>query len=170
MCMRIQVSRNLITTASFGSRVVDSYTILNNGSAPISAIDLYLPEEYEIHFLSMEAVDESGNTIQVIRQENEDGMMYWKLHFPEPIGFQTEYSFVTTMYMHTLFWLSIPSEFEYQIRFLKYPVLSYVLTNAEFTIRAINQQDFLNTIKDIKPVVSDDELIKFKEWTDEFGG
>ena len=132
--MRIQVSRNLITTANFGSRVVDSYTILNNGSAPISAIDLYLPEEYEIHFLSMEAVDESGNTIQAIRQENEDGMMHWKLHFPEPIGFQTEYSFDTTMYMHTLFWLSIPSEFEYQIRFLKYPVLSYVLTNAEFAL------------------------------------
>ena len=43
-------------------------------------------------------------------------------------------------------------------------------TNTEFKIRAIVQQDFLNVIKEIKPVVSNDELIRFKEWTDEFGG
>ncbi|TFH09360.1 MAG: hypothetical protein E4H14_04555, partial [Candidatus Thorarchaeota archaeon] len=132
--MRIRVSRNFITTASYGSRVEDSYTILNNGSAPISAIDIYLPEEYEIHFLSMEAVDDSDTSIQVMRMKNEDGLMHWKLHFPKPIGFQTEYKFETTMYMHTLFWLSNPSEFEYQLRFLRYPVLPYVLSDAQFAL------------------------------------
>ncbi|MFW9843638.1 MAG: FKBP-type peptidyl-prolyl cis-trans isomerase, partial [Candidatus Thorarchaeota archaeon] len=35
--MRIRVQRNFITTPSYGSRVEDSYTVLNNGSAPISA-------------------------------------------------------------------------------------------------------------------------------------
>ncbi|MGY5880119.1 MAG: FKBP-type peptidyl-prolyl cis-trans isomerase [Candidatus Thorarchaeota archaeon] len=137
--MRIRVDRNFITTASFGSRVEDSYTILNNGSAPISAIDLYLPEEYEIHFLSIEAVDDSDTAIQVIRQENEAGMMHWKLHFPEPVGYQNEYTFETTMYMHTLFWLSNPSEFEYQLRFLKYPVLPYVLSTAKFALSFENE-------------------------------
>ena len=137
--MRIQVDRNFITTASFGSRVEDSYTVLNNGSAPISAIDLYLPEEYEIHFLSIEAVDESENTIQIVRHENEDGMMHWKLHFPEPVGFQDAYSFDTTMYMHTLFWLSKPTEFEYQLSFLRYPILPYVLTNAKFALSFENE-------------------------------
>ncbi len=132
--MRIEVDRTFIITASFGSRVQDSYTITNNGSAPISAIDLYLPEKYEIHFLSMEATDESGNTIRVVRHENLDGMMHWKLHFPVAVGFQETYVFRATMYMHTLFWLTNAQEFEYQLRFLKYPVLPYVLTNAKFAL------------------------------------
>ena len=138
--MRIRASRNLIVAASYGSRVEDSYTILNNGSAPISAIDLYLPEEYGIHFLSIEAVDESDAAIQVIRQEDEAGMMHWKLHFPKPIGYQSEYSFETTMYMHTLFWLSKPTEFEYKLRFIKYPVLPYVLTDASFSLSFDNDE------------------------------
>jgi len=132
--MRIDVVRNFIITASYGSRVEDSYTITNNGSAPISAIDLYLTEKYEIHFLSMKAVDNSQNTIRIVRYENVDGMMHWKLHFPVAIGFQESYSFRATMYMHTLFWLSDPSEFEYQLRFLKYPLLPYVLGNAQFIL------------------------------------
>ncbi|TFG32531.1 hypothetical protein EU528_03355, partial [Candidatus Thorarchaeota archaeon] len=132
--MRIQVERNFITTASYGSRVEDSYTVLNNGSAPISAIDIYLPEKYEIHFLSMEAVDESDNTIKIVRHANEGGMMHWKLHFPESVGYQDAYSFDTTMYMHSLFWLSDPTEFEYQLSFLRYPILPYVLRTAKFSL------------------------------------
>lgn len=132
--MRIDVVRNFIITASFGSRVEDSYTITNNGSAPISAIDLYLTESYEIHFLSMEVVDNAQNTIRIVRHENVDGMMHWKLHFPVAIGFQESYSFRATMYMHTLFWLSDPAEYEYQLRFLKYPLLPYVLGNAQFIL------------------------------------
>lgn len=132
--MRIDVSRNFLVTASYGSRVIDTYTITNNGSAPISAIDVYLPEEYEVHFISMEAEDLDKNTIQVVRGDNENGLMNWKLHFQESIDFQESYSFVTTMYMHTLFRLTIPKEFEYQLRFLKYPVMPYVLTNARFAL------------------------------------
>lgn len=37
-------------------------------------------------------------------------------------------------------------------------------------VRPISQQDFLNVIEKIKPVVSDEELQKFQEWTDEYGG
>ena len=37
-------------------------------------------------------------------------------------------------------------------------------------VRPISQQDFLNVLKKIKPVVSDEELQKFTEWTDEYGG
>ncbi len=132
--MRIDVVRNFILTASFGSRVEDDYIITNNGSAPINSIDLYLPESYEIHFLSMIAVDVAQNTIRIVRHENVDGMMHWKLHFPVAIGFQESYIFRTTMYMHTLFWLSIPREYEYQLSFLRYPVLPYVLGNAKFML------------------------------------
>ncbi|MHA1576448.1 MAG: hypothetical protein ACTSU3_03730, partial [Candidatus Thorarchaeota archaeon] len=132
--MRIEVTRNFITTASFGSRVEDNYVITNNGSAPISAIDVYLPERYEIHFLFMETVDEAGNTIRVVRHENADGLIHWKLHFPKAVDFQETYTFRSSMYMHTLFKLTIPDEREYQLSFLKYPVLPYVLTDARFVL------------------------------------
>ena len=132
--MRIEVTRQLITTASYGSRVEDHYTVTNNGSAPINAIDLYLPEEYEIHFLAMEVVDQYDESIRVVRHANENELMHWKLHFSEPVEFQETYTFQTTMFMHTLFWLSNAQEFEYQIRFLKYPVMPYVLSRASFTL------------------------------------
>lgn len=141
--MRIEVTRDFITTSSFGSRVEDAYTITNNGSAPINAIDLYLPQRYEIHFLSMDAIDESDKTIKVVQHENVDGMMHWKLHFPEPVGFQKEYSFETIMYMHTLFFLSDPTEFEYELSFLKYPVLPYVLKSAKFALSFENEGELI---------------------------
>ncbi|MHA1619487.1 MAG: AAA family ATPase [Promethearchaeota archaeon] len=37
-------------------------------------------------------------------------------------------------------------------------------------VRPINQQDFFNVMEKIKPVVSDEEIERFKEWTNEFGG
>ncbi|MBE0527465.1 MAG: hypothetical protein IH631_11025, partial [Candidatus Thorarchaeota archaeon] len=92
------------------------------------------PEKYEVHFISMEAEDLDGNTIEVVRGDTENGLMHWKLHFQESVGFQESYSFVTTMYMHTLFLLTVPQEFEYQLRFLKYPVMPYVLSKAGFAL------------------------------------
>jgi vacuolar protein-sorting-associated protein 4 len=40
----------------------------------------------------------------------------------------------------------------------------------EFTVRAINRNDFVNTMKKIKPVVSKEDVQKFLDWQDEFGG
>jgi FKBP-type peptidyl-prolyl cis-trans isomerase 2 len=137
--MRIEVSRQFVTTASYGSQIIDSYTITNNGSVPISAIDVYLPEEYQNHFLSMEGIDQSGESIRVVRYGNVNGLVHWKLHFPESVEYQETYTFETTMYMHTLFWLSNPSEFEYQLKFLKYPVVPYVLSKASFALTFENE-------------------------------
>ena len=137
--IRIQVLRDFITTASYGSRVEDAYTVTNNGSAPINAIDVYLPERYEHNFLSMVGEDGNDNVLQIVRYENENGSMHWKVHFPEPVGFQETYSFTTIMYMHSLFWLSNPNEYEYQLQFIKYPVVPYVLTSARFSLSFENE-------------------------------
>jgi vacuolar protein-sorting-associated protein 4 len=40
----------------------------------------------------------------------------------------------------------------------------------EFTIRAINVNDFKKTLSKIKPVVSNDEINNFLKWKQEFGG
>lgn len=37
-------------------------------------------------------------------------------------------------------------------------------------VRPITQEDFLNVMKFIKPVVSEEEIQKFEEWRDEYGG
>lgn len=40
----------------------------------------------------------------------------------------------------------------------------------DIDVRPIEQKDFLEVLKDVKPVVSDEELERFREWTEEFGG
>lgn len=132
--MRVDVSRTFSTTEHYGSRVVDGYTIVNNGSAPISSFDIFLPSRYEGNFLSMVAIDLDGNEVQIIRMEDADGMLHWRLYFYEPIGFQESYAFETTMYMSSLFWLTDPSEWEYRLEFLKYPLLLYVIRQAQFQL------------------------------------
>ncbi|MGY5855535.1 MAG: FKBP-type peptidyl-prolyl cis-trans isomerase [Candidatus Thorarchaeota archaeon] len=132
--MKVDVARLIIPTANFGSRVDDTYTVVNNGSAPISSIDVYLPDEYASNFLSMSAADLDNNEVHLNRLEDNGGMLHWRLHFDEPIGFQEQYSFKTTMQMTSLFWLSNPHDWEYKLNFLKYPYLPYIIRDAEFAL------------------------------------
>lgn len=43
-------------------------------------------------------------------------------------------------------------------------------SGSSIQIRPVVQADFIEVIKEVKPVVSDEELIRFQEWTEEFGG
>jgi FKBP-type peptidyl-prolyl cis-trans isomerase 2 len=132
--MKVDVSRKVTPTNHYGSTVVDDYAIVNNGSAPINSIDIYLPKEYASNFLSMVAVDSDGNEIVVVQLADSDGMLHWKLYFRNPIGFQEEFSFTTTMYMTGVFYLTIPTEWEYRITFMRYPYLPYVIRRAQFAL------------------------------------
>ena len=132
--MRMDASRSFIVTPNFGSRVVDTYTIKNNGSVPISSIDVYLPEEYESNIIEFVAADTSDNEIGVVRLDNANGMVRWRLHFPDAVKFQESFTFKTTTYMHTLFYLVVAAEFEYRLEFLRYPIVPYVLNNANFAL------------------------------------
>jgi hypothetical protein len=132
--MRVDVTRTFITSEHYGAQVTDGYTIVNNGSAPINSLDVFLPDRYSGNFLSMSAIDLGENEVQVIRMDDSDGMLHWRLYFYEPIGFQESYSFETTMYMTSLFWVTDPTEWEYRLEFLKYPLLSYVIRQAHFTL------------------------------------
>jgi len=132
--MHVDVVRSLLTTAHFGNRVDDTYTIANNGSAPINSLDVYLPDRYSGNFLSMDASDTDGNEVQVVRMEDSNGFLHWRLYFHRPIGHQEAYTFETSMYMTSLFWLTIPDEWEYRLEFLKYPLLSYIIGRGEFSL------------------------------------
>jgi FKBP-type peptidyl-prolyl cis-trans isomerase 2 len=132
--MKIDTSRVFVPLDHYGARVDDTYTIHNNGSAPIGSIDVYLSDEYEHNFLSYSGEDPDDQEIRIVRLENTDGMLHWRFHFADPIGFQEEYTFETRMVMASLFWLTDSDEWEYQLEFLKYPVLPYITRNAEFVL------------------------------------
>ncbi|TFG29323.1 hypothetical protein EU527_16040 [Candidatus Thorarchaeota archaeon] len=132
--MKIDVTRNLILTASYGSRIEEDYTITNNGSVPISSLEVYMPEEYESNFLSISAKDGNSDAFQVTRLTNVDGFMHWRIHLSKQVGFQETYTFELTTYMHSLFWLTDAFEFQYRLSFLKYPVLPYIINKATFTL------------------------------------
>ncbi|MFB0560718.1 MAG: AAA family ATPase [Candidatus Lokiarchaeia archaeon] len=42
------------------------------------------------------------------------------------------------------------------------------LSDKNVKVRPVNRQDFLEALQGVKPVVSPSELVKFKEWADEF--
>ncbi|MFX1483615.1 MAG: FKBP-type peptidyl-prolyl cis-trans isomerase [Promethearchaeota archaeon] len=132
--MRVEVVRSFVTTPNYGSRVVDEYTITNNGSVPINYIDIFLPVSYSDNFLSMIASDPDNNPTRIVRMEDSNGMMHWRVFFSDSVGFQESYTFTTTMYMASLFWLTNGQEWEYRLEFLKYPLLQYVLRRAKFSL------------------------------------
>ncbi len=45
-----------------------------------------------------------------------------------------------------------------------------VTGNGDFNVRPVNMEDFVKTIKKIKPVVSQKEISRFLKWKEEFGG
>ncbi len=132
--MKIDVSRTFVPTNHFGSRADDSYTVVNNGSAPISSIDLFLPDRFADNFLSISAIDDDANEVLMVRLEDPNNQYHWRIYFNEPVGFQESYSFETTMYLTSLFKLTIPAEWEYQLEFIKYPSLPYVIRSAQFAL------------------------------------
>lgn len=132
--MKLDVSRSFVPTEHYGSKVVDEYTVINNGSVPVNSIDIYLPNQYSPNFLSIVAEDPDGNEINIVRLQDSSGMLHWRVHFIEPIGFQEEYTFTTTIQMTSLFFLSDKTEWEYELSFMRYPYLPYIIRNARFAL------------------------------------
>lgn len=132
--MRMDATRSLIITPNFGTRAEDTFVITNNGSVPINAIDIYLPERYESNLLQFAASDTSGNEIHFVRLSNANGMIRWRLHFSDAIRLGESYTVKTITYMHSLFYLTIQQDFEYQLEFIRYPIVPYVLHDAVFSL------------------------------------
>ncbi|MFW9795287.1 MAG: FKBP-type peptidyl-prolyl cis-trans isomerase, partial [Candidatus Thorarchaeota archaeon] len=132
--MKVDVTRTFTPTSHFGSRVIDEYTVINNGSVPISSLDIFLPMKYHGNFLAIDAVDVDGNEMQVIRMANSNDMLHWRIYFNNPVGFKEAFFFTTTMYMASLFWVTDVTEWEYRLEFLKYPLLSSVIRSAKFAL------------------------------------
>jgi hypothetical protein len=132
--MHLSVSRTLSDLTYHTTQIVDVFTIENNGSAPISAFEMYLPATYASKFLSLTAVDGSKRELSIIQLNDSTGMMHWRIYLFEPTGFQESSTVKTTMYFHSIDTLTSFSGNVYQISFLKYPVVPYVLLYASLSL------------------------------------
>jgi hypothetical protein len=132
--MQIEVDRSIFTRLYHTTEVEDSYIIHNNGSAPISAIEIFLPEKWSNNFLSISATDSSDNDIRIERLEDTHGLLHWRVFFQDPISYQETYEFSTSTWLHSISTLVDFDGQLYEIGFLKYPVLPYVIRAMDFHI------------------------------------
>lgn len=133
--MRLDVSREIHTELYHTTEVRDFYEIRNNGSVSISAIEMLLPMDWSVYYLSFNVEDEFGNNLITEQLPDTQDFMRWRVHFAEPVGFQETYSVIFYMYFHSLHELVNFDEEQYDLKFLEYPVLPYVMNNFDFEIQ-----------------------------------
>jgi hypothetical protein len=132
--MQIDVERRIGTESYMRTSIADKFTITNNGSSVISAMEMYLPLEWASNLLTVTAVDTDGNSLEVVRLKDQNGMIRWRLLFQKTINYGQTYSFTTTMQMHSLNTLTDTTNKEYDFTFLKFPVVPYVIREASLAI------------------------------------
>jgi hypothetical protein len=132
--MQIDVERRIGTESYMRTSIQDKFTITNNGSSVISAMEMYLPLKWASNLLTVTAVDIDGNSMEVVRLEAQNGMMRWRLLFQKTINYGQTYGFTTTMQMHSLNTLIDTTDKEYELTFLKFPVVPYVIREASLAM------------------------------------
>ncbi|NHJ12110.1 MAG: hypothetical protein EAX95_00455 [Candidatus Thorarchaeota archaeon] len=131
---KISVSREVVTEIYHRTYVSDIFTIRNNGSAPLSALEVFLPAKWASHFLSIEARDTSGTILKVTNIPAPNGMLHWRVHFSQQIDYDESFVFSTVTQMHSLDTLLSATNKKYSITYLKYPVVPYVITKASLVL------------------------------------
>ncbi len=126
--MHLEVDRNVLTQMYHNTKIEDTYTIRNNGTAPIGALEFFLPQPWSSYFLSVFAEDWTANELEMVQLDNFNGMMHFRVYFVEPVGFQDSLTFTTSMMMHSLH--EHVGDNIYDVTYLKYPTVPYVLKSA----------------------------------------
>ncbi|MHA2302334.1 MAG: Ig-like domain-containing protein, partial [Candidatus Thorarchaeota archaeon] len=132
--MLIDVERRVATESYMRTSINDMFTVTNNGSSVISAMEMYLPLEWVSNLLSVTAIDEDGNSQEVVRLGDQNGISHWRILFQKTINYGKSYGFTTTMQMHSLYTLTDATDKEYEVTFLKFPVVPYVIREASLAI------------------------------------
>ncbi len=132
--MRVEVARTVNTELFQTTSVDDTFTVRNNGSAPIGAIELYLPLSYANNFLSIYGNDENGKSLKIVRLDDSEDVMRWRVYFFQSVGYDEDYQFTVVSNYHSLTSILEFDENLYSLKFLRFPVVPYVLTKASLTI------------------------------------
>lgn len=132
--MQIDVERRIATQSFMRTSISDKFTITNNGSSVISAMEMYLPVKWASNLLTVTAVDSDGVSTEVVRLGDTNGMAHWRILFQKTVNYGESYVFTTTLQMHSLYTMIDATEKEYEITFLKFPVVPYVIREASLAI------------------------------------
>jgi hypothetical protein len=132
--MKLDIKRTFQTQGFHTSEVDDVFTITNNGSAPINAIEFFLPAQYADKLLSMTASDSDGNTLQIVQLDSYQGMYHWRVFMYDSVDYQETYTFTITSHYHSLHTLIDFSTNLYNVSFLKWPVVPYVVNSAQLIL------------------------------------
>ena len=168
--MRLSVVRTVTTMLYHGVRVDDDYKVLNNGSAPINAIEIYLPEKWSSKFISFSAADSEDNPLQVVQLENVGNMLHWRVYFLDPVVLEEEYEFYTTTIFHSLHTLIDDDNEIYRLDLPTFPTVPYVLTSAELVL-AFRSGDTLEgdtpekTEYNLEPISTEESTFDMKSFT-----
>jgi hypothetical protein len=170
--MRLDVKRTVSTESYLRTRILDRFIITNNGSSVISAIEVYLPVKWASNLLSVAAVDVEGKTLEVMRLEDRNGLMHWRIYFQKTVNYGKTYTFSMTMQMHSLNTLMHITNKEYEITFLKFPVVPYVIREASIvtSYRTGDSQspDYTapdTTVRNLAPLTVEEFTNAFRSFT-----
>jgi len=130
--MRLNVKRSIVTQMYHNTKIEDEYTVRNNGTAPIGALEFFLPQPWPSYFLSVFAEDQAGNELEMVQLNDLNGMVRFRVYFVEPVGFQDSLTFTTTMMMHSLH--KFVEGNIYSVTYLKYPTVPYILKTATMKV------------------------------------
>ena len=130
--MRLDVARSFVTQLYHNTKIEDEYRVRNNGTAPIGALEFFLPQPWPDYFLSVSAEDSFENELRIVQLDDLNGMKHFRVYFVEPVGFQESLTFTTTMIMHSLH--NLVEGNIYNVTYLKYPTVPYVLKTATMKV------------------------------------
>lgn len=132
--MNLDVERTFSTKLYHTTEIRDVYTVKNNGSAPINAIEIFLPAEFGVRLLDATAVDSDENTLKLIRLEDYQGLYHWRIYMFQAIDYDQSYEFTMTAYYHSLHELTNYDDNIYEVEFLRLPMVPYVLTSGQLIL------------------------------------
>ena len=132
--MKLDITRTYTTKLYDTAEVRDDFTVTNNGSAPISALEFFYPEEYAILMLDISGVDGGSNDLQIVQLEDYQGFNHWRVYLFDSVDFQETYTFSIIAHFHSTHTLIAFDFNEYEITFPRLPTVPYVLRKAQTSV------------------------------------
>jgi len=120
--------------------VDDQFTILNNGTEPVSSLDFGFSRPYRSDFYYVEAKDSQGKQLSIDIDVNKTSEFYWmRAYFAHELGFNKTYNFTVTSVLDGVIG-TLATGFEYN--FTAAPVLTQDAEFANVTFISVSASDF----------------------------
>lgn len=168
--MKLDIERTYATKLYHSSEIRDEFRILNNGSAPINAIEFFLHSKYAVRLLDIIGVDSEENTLEIVRLADHNELYHWRVYTYNPVGFQESYTFTVTSFFHSMHTLVDFDANEFEFTFPKVPLVPYPLRRSQL-ILAFRSGDSLEgtspegTWPNLDPMHEEDVTVTISSFT-----